>query len=580
MESGTRDNFLLSDILFCHVMSNRPRIVIVVVKSVDIFLITAHLFECLTQEAARTLYSCYYTASNKYKLNRYRISKRRNEVNGVDDKSVLDRIHVSIRNVRRKSSSDSSRKSENGFDVKHLKESEMLLKGEHNKSFDELSAEKEENINVIEIKDSNARTSDSGGLAQRTDEHGVTRIEIGSNSPSLVSNFQDNFNDGSTAMYDCEQVLTALERLSIHSSNNPDSYLNHVGVTSSCPNSLIQTSREIHASREERKLRQRQPPLLIKKESSRKLDSLPRKEIRRRTERRNRSRSEERNRDENNRDELSQHETIDVASENHIKFQDPSDSLANKEKVGNNELKSNQTERQSRARNTGRENEDKRRLNSNHSKGPAPPPPPRRHPNDPSIMLVATKSGQENSRSYYPKESHIVRGAKLVRIDYPLYPPWNISSDINNNPKRVYYAHPGWITSHEYHSSRPSNSSTYSEMHKRSRSKSPARRNAANRYIDAVTTFNLSQKLKDLSDTVIQSLKNTAPGSNSPFDTRIAQDRVSGREQRKRSPPLSNLKYKSEDPLRPVIKRGKKMDNPSDSRRVTFSAYATVQVMD
>ena len=144
---------------------------------------------------------------------------------------------------------------------------------------------------------------------QRTDANGVTHIEIESAPCSLINPMQGNNNSQIITTFDSQEILSALDRLSLHSSNNPDSYLNSVGVTSSCPNSLIVTSREIGEREKERKMRQRQPPLFIKKDNFRKIESLPRREIRRREERRNRSRSEERKEEEERNQSLNMEES-------------------------------------------------------------------------------------------------------------------------------------------------------------------------------------------------------------------------------------------------------------------------------
>ena len=73
------DHFLMSDILFCHVSVTRPCLVAVVVKSIGSSKVVGHVFECPSESAARNLYKHYHLASNKYKLDRYRDSKRRSE---------------------------------------------------------------------------------------------------------------------------------------------------------------------------------------------------------------------------------------------------------------------------------------------------------------------------------------------------------------------------------------------------------------------------------------------------------------------------------------------------------------------
>ncbi|KAB7506421.1 hypothetical protein Anas_04268 [Armadillidium nasatum] len=573
-DNGNGDHFLLSDILFCHVMTHRPKIVTIVVKSIDSHLVTAHLFECLSQEAARTLYNCYYTASNKYKLNRYRKSKRRIELFDTEQKALLDRIHVSIRNVNKKKYTgeepyfrESQSKSKlNG----RLDENEINIRKTFKNEFNGDTT----NINIIEIKDSHLPVRIPNGMLQKTDENGVTHIEIESAPCSMIDSVQEL-----RTTFDSQEVLSALDRLSLHSVFNPESYLNSIGVTGSCPNSITEASREIYATGDkerEKKLRQRQPPLLLKKDNYRRMDNLPRKEIRK-AERKSRIGGEEQIQEKTQC--LSEQYFSNINSNPNKEIQRNKELENISETVDSTESYPTNSERQSRLRNTSK---DKGKFRSNHNKGPAPPP-PKTHTNNPSLILVPTKSGQEKTKSYYPKESHIVRGSKLIRIDYPLYPPWNMNSDINNNPKRLYYAHRNWVSSNEYHSNRyKDNSSFSSEIRKRSRSKSPARRPMSHRYIDVVSTFNLSQKIKEFSDNVIQSLKNNAQSSQttSPFITsRDTQERTTFKREKKVS--SDSQSSNNSNALRPVIKRGKKTDcNNQDSKRVTFSAYATVQLME
>ena len=559
METGNGD-FLMSDILFCHVLSHHPKIVIIVVKSVETSLIAAHFFECLNSEAAKTLYGCYYNASNKYKLERYRMSKRR--TGEQPSKSLQNSPEIEKSQIVAR-----SRRSER---VNGLWQGKFRTTSNTSNLENRALAKDRSNINVIEITGSDCDQMNS--MLKRVDENGVTHIEIDS-APCSLSVTQPKYPSLSLNSF---HFLSALEKLSMHSMDNPDSYLNSVAVTASCPNSLIQTSQEIIDSNEnDRKSRQREPPKVLKKEQG------GEKPIVRREARRPRSRSEEtrKGRESNaSTNEKTIHESFNIKKQLKPPSNDKKTSSPNPK-----ETDTKSQERQSRSRSPSRHKEFRSRPRSTHNKRPAPPPPPpRRHPSNPSLMLVPTKSGQEHSKAHYPKESHM-RGNKVVRVDYTLYPPWNMNADVNNNKKVLFYSNRGWYGSHEFHSSRRNESNSI-DIRKRSRSKSPARRPMAHRYMDAVSTvsnFNITQKIKDLSDSVKQTWKtNNTNSINHDHFTRLKN-----RKEKKMNPPLTAAHFVTnkkpnfaDEEIRPVIKKGRKID--SDDRRVTFSAYATVQLMD
>ena len=441
MDTSHADTFLMSDIIFCHICP--PKIVVFVVKvSTGSALLRAHVLECLTQQAANTLYTNYYKASNQYKLNRYRNSKRRCEFK--KQLSCL-RLERDVAGILTEQSADKQQQ-------------------------DSVSSLRDNNVNVIEVRSSkDSDDSEAYNLVQHTDSDGITHIEIES-GPVSLSPFYN---------------ITAPPHL----------------FGSSCPNSLI-TERDSISERE-KKQRQREPALLLRDQGFNNKHGRASLELAR-----------------------SRRERFIVDTTQPPRGRDPS----------------------------------RPRDKHKHSKGPAPIPPPRRHPNDSSLLLVPTKSGHEPKKSYYPKESHIVRGNKIVRVDFPSVPIWH--ADPNNNARHYLHYTGGWA--HEYHAPRIREPIVRSEVRRRSRSKSPARKPPiANRYLDAVSTFNFSQKLREFSDAVFSSSKRNSNNIVNTLPPASAQNR----------PAMSN------DSLRSVIRKTA-TKNHTDSRRVTFSAYATVQLLD
>ena len=402
----------------------------------------------------------------------------------------------------------------------------------------------EKNVNIIEIKSTDdANDSASFNLVQHTDSNGITHIEIESGPVSLLNGglMDPDFSSIiSLSTPETNGLVTALGGLKGIKNNHSEG--------SSCPNSLISESPTL--LEKDKRFRQRQPALLL-------------------------------------RDEMA---VFDYKHSRKPPHEEPRESRSRKERFLADNFKTresssypsqflssswNPPERPSRSRDPSRprDTRDTRDLGikTKHNKGPAPPPPPRRHPNDSSLLLVPTKSGQEPKKSYYPKESHIVRGNKVVRVDFPSVPVWNHRADPNNNARHYIHYTGGW--SHEYHAPRIREPIVRSEVRRRSRSKSPARKQIANRYLDAVTTFNFSQKLRELSDAVFSSKR----GSNN--------SNCNSNQLTHSLPPVSNMRSVNFDPesLRPVIKKGTKpcrAGSDSENRRVTFSAYATVQLME
>lgn len=450
--------------------------------------VRGHVFQCLSQDAARALYAHYKDVSSRYRLSRYRGSRRRNGGAARGSVRVLA-SHTSDSNVRviqvREGGSESRGECENG------------------------------------VGDSGQQ----GGL--------VTHIQIDS-GPSSLGLPPPGPAPVRPARQHQREVLVAGTGTGIG---------------------------------EDRKFRQRQQPTLLPRHDGTALDTYD--SLRR--EQRLESWSEmgtglgaaPRGMGRSRRD---WHEVERVTTGQEVyrsEIQDP-------------------PERPPRPRDPSRG-----RARSQHKKGPAPPPPPpppRRHPSQPGVLLVPTKSGAESARSFYPKESHL-RGGKVVV-------GW--CADPNNNPRHyTYVGQGGWRGPHEYHALPPRRPIT-PEMRRRSRSKSPARRPAANRYMDAVTTFSISQKLKDFSDAVFTARRNgggngggvgqgvTMAGLGTVgFSAQGAASEVRGHQ---RSPSTASATASDGTPaggtLRPVIKKGRRGEGSPQPRRVTFSAYATVQVMD
>ncbi|XP_068239760.1 uncharacterized protein [Palaemon carinicauda] len=618
--SGIGDIFLMSDILYCHVAPATPRAVVVVVKDAGSSQVNAHVFQCLTDEAAKALYAHYKEASNKYKLNRYRNSKRKSDLNSSDAptntatvyKSSSVNGHKEINygkppsgsaNSSSKISGSLGRLRDGGSSSKSGRGSlrsveARLLKGERN--------DLANNINVIEIREASQQNNRNNNiedtrpwnLVQHTDSNGVTHIEIESGPCSLMSSSSDTSDFNSLASINSQQggqlTMNSLTTLPSHKPDNSD-IASNFQVSNSCPTSLITSEREILIAGEvEKKTRQRQPPQLLKEQKFRNMDQSWKQEINWGEETMKTSdnfmrddyrREGKKNRDENRegRSRRGRHEG-DLRSNN---FKEVSLSMP----LGSVEglIPRLPQERPSRAREQSRT-----RLRHSHNKGPAPPPPPRRHPNNPSLLLVPTKSGAENARAFYPKESHIMRGNKIVRVEYPGYSNTWMHLDINNNPHHYnYYTHSNaWMGgAHEYHTMRPREGTISNEMRRRSRSKSPARRPMAHRYIDAVSTFNLSQKLKDISEAVFTGKRNGAngnsiqangilSGSNNNNNAHNGAREGKGHSRSMSSVSASAVEGMGDGTLKSVIKKGRKVEASPQTRRVTFSAYATVQVME
>ncbi|XP_066984835.1 serine-rich adhesin for platelets-like [Macrobrachium rosenbergii] len=636
------DTFLMSDILYCHVAPATPRVVVVVVKDAGSSQVYAHVFQCLTDEAARALYAHYKEASNKYKLNRYRNSKRKTDPNSSEFPVSAATVYKSGSISSHKdaaygkpplSGSVYSSSKISGGSLSRLRDGggggggggssssgrgslrsveARLLKGEKRDSGN--------NVNVIEIREAsqldnrNTTSEDPSAwnLVQHTDSNGVTHIEIESGPCSLMSSSSDTSDFNSLASMNSQPggqlTMNSLTALPSHTTSSSDVGANSHG-SNSCPTSLISTEREILIAGEvEKKTRQRQPPQFLREHNFSHLDQPWRQEdawgedtlkrsdnFKRDDYRRGDKKS---HRDENRREEREgrsrrgRHE-VELRS-NNLKDVSLSMPLGSVEGL----IPRLPQERPSRAREQSRT-----RLRHSHNKGPAPPPPPRRHPNNPSLLLVPTKSGAENARAFYPKESHIIRGNKVVRVEYPGYSSTWMHHDINNNPHHYnYYAHGNaWIGAHEYHAVRPREATTITnEMRRRSRSKSPARRPMAHRYIDAVSTFNLSQKLKDISEAVfagkrgggahgnsIQGNANLSAAANNSGSNNSTHSGGGGgaREGKGHSRSMSTVSASAveglgDGTLKSVIKKGRKVEGSPQTRRVTFSAYATVQVME
>lgn len=585
--------FLMSDILYCHVAAATPRVVVVVVKDAGSSQVYAHVFQCLTEDAARSLYAHYKEASNKYKLNRYRNSKRKTEL--LKGEAVGQGGKV----VSASGGGGGSKKG--GKSLSHALDSGGGRGSVRSVEARVLTGEKRgdsgNNVNVIEIRETqqNGEKLRPWNLVQHTDANGVTHIEIESGPCSLVSSSSEVSDFSSMVSLSAARGGQAAQPASLlapRPSSRAEAFSGTSGGeggsvrgTSSCPSSLVSNGREVLVAGEtDKKFRQRQPALLLRDDLAR--QGLARKAEDRRNDdslRRSEKRKDDPSKEDKKRDSR----------------RDDHDGRSRRERYEGDRMLVREvtratmeamipritTDRQGRPRDHSRG-----RVRHSHNKGPAPPPPPRRHPNNPSLMLVPTKSGTENARAFYPKESHIVRGNKLVRVDYPAYPGGWMHQDVNNNPHHYnYYPNAAWMGPHEYHAMRHRDPPITPEMRRRSRSKSPARRPMAHRYIDAVSTFSLSQKLKDFSDAVFTSKKN----SNNVVASNVMGNSLSANcgqfspgsetEVRGHQRSLSTASAPAGDgdgTLRPVIKKGRRPENSPQTRRVTFSAYATVQVMD
>lgn len=571
--AAASDTFLMSDILFCHICGPRPKVVVVVAKVAagPCSQLRAHVLECLSQQAAKTLYTHYHQASNQYKLNRYRNSKRKSEAKreyGSDDYVINNNSSNSSNSLRSNGVGKESVLSnfDSNIDVFNSLRSCAVRKDSGTSSISETSSARgsirslrpesdlnqDKNINVIEVKAlESIDVSQPFSLVQHTDSNGITHIEIESGPVSLLN--------GGSVSSDFSSIIS----LSTPETNGLVTALGGIKYTAkakysnngnSCPNSLITSEREtITVNEKDKKFRQRQPALLIRDEEETFHQKLPRKST------------------ENHRDARSRRERY--MGENHNRSRD----------MGRPPLPPPSTwaipERPSRPRELSRTRDHTRDYNSKnkHNKGPAPPPPPRRHPHDSNLLLVPTKSGHEPKRSYYPKESHIVRGNKVVRVDFPTVPVWGHMAEINNNARQYVHYTGGWA--HEYHAPRIREPSLNSEIRRRSRSKSPARKPLSNRYLDAVTTFNFSQKLKEISEAVFSSkrtpISNSIVNSLPPISSKNRLNRTGHH----RTGSTTSSPGDSE-PLRSAIKRGKQKCDQECQRKVTFSAYATVQLME
>ncbi|XP_018012155.1 uncharacterized protein LOC108669355 [Hyalella azteca] len=531
--------FMMSDILFCHISSSHPKVVVLVAKaSFSSPLMRAHVLECLSQHAAKTFYLHYYKAKNKHNLERYRNTKRKTDVDqfmlGDDKENVLSNFKTnldvfdSLRSCAVRKDSGTSSTDE----ASSPRGSVRSYKNENSAS---------DNVNIIEVKSNDSSSSEGTqpfSLLQRTDNEGITHIEIESGPASLLN--------GSSLPPDFSSIIS----LSTPETNGivagfggVRNYRNMLRTNNnSCPSSLLILERETISSGTEhdRKFRQRQPALLLRAEEDESAQRMMRKV------------------DDDSRSRRDRH-FLEVTKHRDIGRPPlpPPSSWA-------------LPDRPIRHKTVTRviEYRDPVPTKNKSNMSPAPTPPPRRHPHDSSLLLVPTKSGQESKRSYYPKESHIVRGNKVVRVDFPTVPVWNHRPDPNNNARQYLHYTGGWA--HEYHSPRMREAVLTSELRRRSRSKSPARKPVTNRYLDVVSTFNISQKLREISEAVFS---NKRSQGNSIVDSLPP---VRGN----RTGVKSSTTTGEKESLRPVIKKGNQKQTEGDNRRVTFSAYATVQLMN
>nr|XP_053640183.1 uncharacterized protein LOC128694211 [Cherax quadricarinatus]XP_053640184.1 uncharacterized protein LOC128694211 [Cherax quadricarinatus]XP_053640185.1 uncharacterized protein LOC128694211 [Cherax quadricarinatus]XP_053640186.1 uncharacterized protein LOC128694211 [Cherax quadricarinatus]XP_053640188.1 uncharacterized protein LOC128694211 [Cherax quadricarinatus]XP_053640189.1 uncharacterized protein LOC128694211 [Cherax quadricarinatus]XP_053640190.1 uncharacterized protein LOC128694211 [ len=529
-ENNSGDHLLISDILYCHISSSRPRVVVVVVKDSSGTQVHAHVFQCPTQDTARTLYAHYKEASSKYKLNRYKNSRRKECQQG---KESFSSGKVVISSSRCRSSSSFTSQDRRG------------RPGTRTPVLDA-------NVNVIQVGVERPETDPQSGGSLRC----VTHIEVDSGPGSLASSASET------------------------------SDLNSIGSYSS----LGASGREVLIAGElDRKFRQRQPALLLRQDEQEPDGSLRRHEEKRKEEE-TFGQQEVFSRQEGAFGRL--HDSLGRQEDN-FGFHTDSLTRSNTAKVPQRRHKKPEEEA-GRSRRSGRESHEtlnqvpdptlqqscspylaservsrlrdqsRGRSRPAHKKGPAPPvPPPRKHPENPSLLLVPTKSGAEHARAFYPKESHIVRGGAVPQTDIPCHPRSYLTHDTNTPTHQYpYYGGGGtWVHAHEYHAHRSREPALTPEMRRRSRSKSPARRPMAHRYIDAV-----SQTLRGISDAVFTSRKTTGGSPWSP--------EVRGH-QRSRS----TVSGETDNTLRPVIRKGRRPEPSPQCRRVTFSAYATVQVM-
>lgn len=572
----------MSDILFCHICGPYPTVVVIVVKvSVPGSLLRAHVLECVTQQTAKTLYSHYYKASNQYKLNRYRNSKRKTEAR--KDSTFVASIFEDNSDVFNSLRSCAVRKDSGTSSISENESVRGSIRSIRNNTDSGL----DKNINVIEVKSTeNNDDSKPYSLVQHTDNDGITHIEIESGPVSLLN--------GGSVSSDFSSIisLSTPENVNINNSVNSIKHTKNRNYSTklNSPYSSFTTNDEDNSSalEKEKKFRQRQPAMLIRDNG----ETFDQKLAKKSTEDQHeyRSRKERYVVDHTKSRELGR-PPLPVPSSPWVISERPSRprdiSRSRNQTTRDSKDRDRRDDRDYREKEFIREKEQRDReqrakdlSNRNYrnkpSKSQGPPlPPPRKHPHDSSLLLVPTKSGHEPKRSYYPKESHIVRGNKVVRVDFPTVPVWGPRSDSNNNPRQYMHYTGGWA--HEFHAPRIREPIINSEIRRRSRSKSPAKRQITNRYLDAVTTFNISQKLREISDAVFSTKKshsnnivNSLPPIASHRSNRIGSHRTGSTG----SIPGDN------EPLRSVIKKSKPKPGDSDNRRVTFSAYATVQLLD
>ncbi|KAF2360611.1 hypothetical protein FHG87_008634 [Trinorchestia longiramus] len=542
--SSAAATFMMRDILFCHISNNHPKVVVLVAKaSLSDALLRAHILECLSQHAAKTLYIHYYKARNKHNLDRYRNTNRKSDVNKYGSSNsradILSSfesnndVFDSLRNCAVRKDSGTGSICETGSN-------RGSLRSNRKQSFSC------ENINIIEVKsqENSPNESQPFNLLQRTDNEGITHIEIESGPMSLLN--------GGLLPPDYSSIisLSTPETNGMVAGYGGARNLRNKQTPNgnSCPNSLLISEREIiSATESERKFRQRQPALLLRAEEEDECET----KVAKKTE-------EGRSRKDRHFAEVTKHR------DNGRPPLPPPSSWA-------------LPDRPLRQKTITRLIEYRDHMPKNKpTKTPGPTPPPRRHPQDSSLLLVPTKSGHEPKKSYYPKESHIVRGNKVVRVDFPTVPVYNHRADPNNNARQYLHYTGGWA--HEFHSPRMREVVLTSELRRRSRSKSPARKPLPNRYLDAVSTFNFSQKLKDFSDAVFSTKKNqgnSIVNSLPPIRGNQTGCKSSGYNNNG-----SSTAPCDSDSLRPVIKKGKQKMPETDNRRVTFSAYATVQLLN
>ena len=512
----------MTEVLVCHLSDLYPKMVVINQKIPNFASQSCHILEFHTQLAAKSFHVIYH------KLREY-IMFRTDSANS--SKVVESNIHdLNVTNNLSSRSIDSS------CDLKKDYNIDKCSIRSSNKSIRKSCVNDEQNINIIEVKSVNHNNDQHFNLKQHTDYNGITHIEIESN-PVTLSNSEPVSSDFSSiiSLSTPEPVTPSDETSSYHSFNNSSHASNRCS-----PRPHIKDFQYPNIDFLEKSIVPIDEPI-------------------------------------SEGGETFESKLARIRIENKIKVQPENSPLVNKNnrafrKISPNYPQVRPSDKRLLCERVPLQNSDNKFkhnnnhiINRNNIKNIGPPTPPRRHPHDPSLLLIPTKSGQESKKAFYPKESHIIRGNKTVRVEYPSIPGvWSARENYQNNSRQyMHYSGGGWA--HEFHSARAREPILTSELKRRSRSKSPARRQSGNRYLEAVSNFNIAQKLKGISGAMFSSKKsqNNAIVNTLPSVTPHR--------------PFNN--FDSHNSLKSVIKKHVDRTSDNDSRRVTFSAYTTVQLL-